>query len=136
MKWQSEWARPGTGINWGRSHFIHSLNCQSSYLFILSILKYFQIKYILLLRGVFFNGVRFLLNRDVSDHHKASLDPIIFFKDQCALIDHKIFMKWIWSIVFLEDIFGFLWLFGVFHVFKRLFLFYFHQEKISCNADI
>ena len=34
----------------------------------------------------------------VSDHHKASLEPIFFFKHQCALFDHNIFMKQIWYI--------------------------------------
>ena len=39
------------------------------------------------------------LNRGVSDHHKDSPEPIIFWKHQCALTDHNIFMKRIGLVV-------------------------------------
>ena len=41
------------------------------------------------------------LDWGVSDHHKASPNPIIFWKLQCALMDHNIFMKRIGSIIFI-----------------------------------
>ena len=37
----------------------------------------------------------------VSDHHKSSPDPIIFWKHRCSLMYHNIFMKGIGSIIFI-----------------------------------
>ena len=58
-------------------------------------------------------------------------------------MDHNIVLKPIGSIVVIlihsefscEDIFIFLWLFWSFSCLKTLFL-DFHQEKLSCNADM
>ena len=65
----------------------------------------------------------------VSDHHKAIPDLIVFWKHQCALMYHNIFMKRIGSTkiilnhseIFLEDILIFLWLFGVISSLKTFF---------------
>ena len=83
------------------------------------------------------------LNWGVSDHHKFSSEPRIFWKHQCALMDHNIFMKQIGSILVIQnhsDIF--FWMtnlyfcgFFRFSCLKSLFL-NLHQEKLSCNADI
>ena len=73
----------------------------------------------------------------VSDHHKASPKPILFWKHQCALIDHKIFMKQIGSIVVILN--HFKRKFGghfLFFVSCIIIIFFFHKEKLSCNADI
>ena len=50
---------------------------------------------------IFFNAglVNKWISWGVSDHVKASQEPIIFWKHKCALIDHNIFMKQIRSII-------------------------------------
>ena len=59
----------------------------------------------------------------VSDHHKASPDPIIFLKLRWALMDHNILMKRIGSRVFIlnhsGNFFG-----GHFHIFVAFWSFF------------
>ena len=49
------------------------------------------------------------LHCGVSDHHKASPDPIIFWKHHCAVMDHNNFMKQIGSITLILNPLDFFW---------------------------
>ena len=69
------------------------------------------------------------LNWGVSDHHKASPDPIFFWKHQCGLKDHNIFMKPIGSIIFILRNYYIFVAFWTFLCLKNMFL-DFHQEKL------
>ena len=78
----------------------------------------------------------------VSEHHKASLDPIFFWKHQCALMDHNNFMKQKGSIIFIlnHSEFFFEIFFYIFVAFWSFFFmpenFFLLQDKLSCNVGI
>ena len=65
----------------------------------------------------------------VSDHKKASPDPIIFWKYQCALMKHNNFMKQIGSIIVIlnhsENFFG-----GHFYIFVAFWSFFMSENLV------
>ena len=76
------------------------------------------------------------LNLGVSDHQKASLDPIIFWKHQYSLMCHIIFKKRIGSIIFILNhsgnlVWGHFNIFGVFSC-RKTFFFLSRKTFLQC----